>query len=195
MSPAPVIVGICGASGVRYGVELLRALRKRRAETHLIMSHWAERVLCEEGGGELAEVHALASTVYDNDDLAAAPSSSSFLAAGMAIVPATVKTVSAIATASADSLIARSADNMLRSQRPLVVGIRETPLSAPCLENLARLAGWGAVVLPLSPGFYHRPQTLQDLFDFITDKVLDALRLPNPAARRWRGGGARRARR
>ena len=155
-----------------------------------MLSHWAEKVLAEEGGGDAAEVRALASATYDNQDLAAAPSSSSFLAEGMAIVPATVKTVSAIAGSYSDSLIARAADNMLRTRRRLVLGIRETPLSAPCLENLARLAGWGAVVLPLSPGFYHRPETLQDLLDFITDKVLDALCLPSPSARRWRGSGA-----
>ena len=185
-SPPRIIVGISGASGARYGVELLRALRAARVESHLVLSRWAERVFAEEGAGDPAEVRTLASASYDNDDLAAAPSSSSFLAAGMAIVPCSVKTVAEIAAAHSGSLIARAADNMLRTHRPLVVGVRETPLSAPCLENLARLAGWGAVVLPLSPGFYHRPETLQDLFDFITDKVLDCLGLPDPAARRWR---------
>ena len=178
---------MCGASGVRYGVELLRALRGIGAESHLVISRWADRVLVEEGAGDPGDVRALASASYQNDDLAAAPSSSSFLADAMAVIPASVKTVAEIATAQSGSLIARAADNMLRMRSPLVVGIRETPLSAPCLENLARLAAWGAVVLPLSPGFYHQPETVQDLLDFITDKALDCLRVPNPAARRWRG--------
>jgi flavin prenyltransferase len=187
MSSPRIIVGICGASGVRYGVELLRALGAAGAETHLILSHWAERVLAEEQAGTPAEVRALASASYANDDLAAAPSSSSFLVDGVAIVPASVKTVAEIATAQSGSLITRAADNALRMRRRLVVGLRETPLSAPCLENLARLAGWGAVVLPLSPGFYHRPEAVQDLLDFMTDKTLDALGLPSPTARRWGG--------
>jgi 4-hydroxy-3-polyprenylbenzoate decarboxylase len=175
-----------GASGVRYGIELLRALREARVETHLIVSRWVEQNLALEGG-ELREVKELAGATYDNDDLAAAPSSSSFLVDAMVVLPASVKTVAEIACAHSGSLISRAADNMLRLRRPLVIGIRETPLSAPCLENLARLAGYGAVVLPLSPGFYHRPETLQDLFDFITDKVLDCLGLPAPTARRWSG--------
>jgi flavin prenyltransferase len=188
MSSPRIIVGLCGASGVRYGVELLRALRAAGAETHLILSRWAGRVLAEEQAGTPAEVRALASASYDNDDLAAAPSSSSFLVDGVAIVPCSVKTVADIATARSGSLITRAADNALRLHRRLVLGLRETPLSAPCLENLVRLAGWGAVVLPLSPGFYHRPEGLQDLLDFMTDKTLDALGLPSPTARRWQGG-------
>jgi 4-hydroxy-3-polyprenylbenzoate decarboxylase len=181
-----VIVGICGASGVRYGIETLRALAEAGVETHLILSEWAERVMREEGAGDPAAVRSLAAAAYDNADLAAAPSSSSFLVDGMVVIPASVKTVAEIAAAHAGSLIARAADNALRLRRPLVLGVRETPLSAPCLENLARLAGWGAVVLPLSPGFYHRPESLQDLYDFMTGKVLDCLGIANRRYARWR---------
>jgi 4-hydroxy-3-polyprenylbenzoate decarboxylase len=180
-----VIVGICGASGVRYGVELLRALGEVRVESHLVLSRWAREVMAEEIEVGPEEVRALATTVHDNDDLAAPIASSSFNVEGMAVIPASVKTVAEIATAHSATLIARAADNMLKLRRRLVVGIRETPLSGPCLENLARLARYGAVVMPLSPAFYHRPQTLQDMCDFITGKVLDALAIENDRYRRW----------
>ncbi len=184
-----VLVGICGASGVRYGVETLRALAAAGLETHLILSEWAERVLREEGPAEPEQVRALASASYSNRDLAAPPSSSSFGARGMVVIPATVKTVSDLASARAGSLITRAADNLLRLRRPLVVAIRETPLSAPCLANLTELARAGAIVLPLAPGFYHRPQGLQDLFDFISGKVLDCLGVPHQLVPRWSGSG------
>ena len=182
-----IVVGICGASGVRYGVEVLRALGSAGVETHLVLSEWGERLLREEAAGDPGEVRALARAAYGNQELGALPSSSSFGADGMVIVPATVKTVAAVANADASTLIARAADTMLRLHRPLVVCLRETPLSAPCLENLARLARYGATVLPLSPAFYHHPQTIQDLYDFMTGKVLDSLGLPAEAFPRWRG--------
>jgi 4-hydroxy-3-polyprenylbenzoate decarboxylase len=190
-SSSRIVVGMCGASGVRYGVEILRALRSAGVETHLVLSQWAERLLVEEDAGEIDAVRALASHVYANDDFAAPPCSSSFLADGMVVIPATVKTVAEIANAGASTLIARAADNMLRLRRPLVVCVRETPLSAPCLENLTRLARYGAVVLPLSPGFYHRPKSLQDLFDFVTGRVLDCLGIAAEGFPRWQGGGTR----
>jgi len=180
-----VIVGICGASGAVYGVELLRALRDADIEAHLVLSRWAEQVIVEETDMEPAAVRGLAAVVHANDDLAAPIASSSFPVDGMAVVPASVKTAAALASAHTDTLIARAGDNMLKLRRPLVVGIRETPLSGPCLENLARLARYGAVILPLSPGFYHRPAGLQDLYDFITGKVLDGLGIENARYRRW----------
>ena len=183
---------MCGASGVRYGVEVLRALRDLGVETHLVLSEWAERLLVEEDAGDIAAVRALASHVYANDDFAGRPCSSSFPADGMVVIPATVKTVAELASAAASTLIARAGDNMLRLRRPLVVCIRETPLSTPCLENLARLSHHGAVVLPLSPGFYHRPKGLQDLFDFVTGRVLDCLGIKAEGIPRWQGGGAAR---
>lgn len=180
-----IIVGICGASGVTYGVELLRALREAEISSHLVLSRWAEQVIGEETELTMEAVRALATVVHENDDLAAPIASSSVEVDGMAVIPASVKTVAAMASAHTETLIARAADNMLKLRRRLVVGIRETPLSGPCLENLARLARYGAVVLPLSPGFYHRPAGLQDLYDFITGKVLDGLGIDNARYRRW----------
>lgn len=180
-----IIVAICGASGVQYGIELLKALKEAKTETHLILSEWAERLIEEETEYKIAEVKKFASKVYDYKNMAAAVSSSSFLVDGMIVCPATVKTVSEIAHADSSNLISRAADNMLKTRKTLIVCIRETPLSGPCLENLAKICQYGGIVLPLCPGFYHKPKNLQDLFDFISGKALDLLGIQNKKFKRW----------
>ena len=180
-----IIVAICGASGVQYGIELLKALKEAGAETHLVLSEWAEKLVEEETPHSIAVVKKLASKVYDYKNMAAAISSSSFLVDGMIVCPATVKTVSEIAHADSSNLISRAADNMLKTHKPLVVCIRETPLSAPCLKNLFDLSIYGAIVMPLSPGFYHKPKTVKDLTDFIVGKALDLIGIPNKKFKRW----------
>jgi len=181
-----LIVAICGASGVQYGIELLKALREAKIETHLILSEWAGKLIEEETSCKVAEVKKLASKVYDYKDMAAAISSSSFLVDGMVICPATVKTCSEIAHADSSNLISRAADNMLKTKRLLVVCIRETPLSGPCLENLAKISQYGGIVMPLSPGFYHKPKSIKDLEAFIIGKILDLLGIENSKFKRWK---------
>ncbi|MDD5148640.1 MAG: UbiX family flavin prenyltransferase [Candidatus ainarchaeum sp.] len=181
-----IIVAICGASGVQYGISLLEALKEAKIETHLILSEWAEKLIREETSCSVAEVKKLASRVYDYKDMAAAISSSSFLVDGMVVCPATVKTVSEIANADSSNLISRAADNMLKTRKTLVVCIRETPLSGPCLENLAKIPQYGGIVMPLSPGFYHKPKNIKELMDFITGKIMDLLGIENKKFQRWK---------
>jgi 4-hydroxy-3-polyprenylbenzoate decarboxylase len=181
-----IIVAICGASGTAYGIEVLKALKEAGVETHLVLSEWAEKLVKEETNLSVAEVKKLASKNYDYKDMAAAISSSSFLVDGMVVCPATVKTVSEIAHANSGNLISRSADNMLKLRKPLVVCIRETPLSPPCLKNLFELSLYGAIIMPLSPGFYHKPKGIKDLTNFMVGKVLDALNVPNTQFKRWK---------
>jgi len=178
-----IIVGICGASGVGYTKLLLEELKKCKIETHVIISDWAKKILQHESPE--AKIEELANYVYDNSDLAANISSTSFLTDAMVILPATVKTVSDIANAHTDNLIARCADNMLRQRKKLIVCIRETPLSAPALENLHKLALYGAIVFPLSPGFYHKPKTIEEMQSFIVGKILDLLGIENDLFKRW----------
>ena len=180
-----LIVAICGASGVNYGIELLKALKEAKVETHLVLSEWAEKLVKEETNASVEQVKKLASKVYGYKDMAAAISSSSFLVDGMVVCPATVKTVSEIAHADSSNLISRSADNMLKTRKKLVVCIRETPLSGPCLENLAKISQYGGIVMPLSPGFYHQPKTIKDLEAFIIGKTLDLLGIKNKKFKRW----------
>ena len=180
-----LIVAICGASGAGYGIELLKALKEAGVETHLVLSEWAEKLIEEETDCKIEEVKNLASKCYGYREMDAAISSSSFLVDGMIVCPATVKTCSEIANAESSNLISRAADNMLKMRKKLVVCIRETPLSGPCLENLAKIARYGGIVMPLSPGFYHKPKEIKDLQAFIVGKVLDAFGIENKKFKRW----------
>ncbi len=181
-----IIVAICGASGVEYGIRLLEALKESRVETHLVLSEWAEKLIEEETDYKITQVKKLATVVHGYRDMAAPISSSSFPVDGMIVCPATVKTVFEIANAATDNLISRCADNMLKIRKPLVVCIRETPLSGPCLENLVKISQYGGIVLPLSPGFYHKPKHIKDLMDFISGKVLDLMGIENNKFKRWK---------
>lgn len=178
-----IIVGVCGASGIGYAAMLLKELKARKIETHLIMSRYAKEVAKHEIPDE--KIEALATKLYDEKDMAASISSTSFVVDAMVILPATVKTASDIACAHTDNLIARCADNMLRQRKKLIVCIRETPLSAPTLENLYKIALFGAIVFPLSPAFYHKPRNIEDMQKFIVGKILDLLGIENKLFKRW----------
>lgn len=180
-----IIVALTGASGIDYGIEVVKALIDSDVQTHVILSKWAEKVIEKESHIDLVEFRKGISHLYSEKDMSASISSSSTLIDGMVVIPATVKTVSNIANANTDNLVARAADIMLKMRKPLIIGIRETPLSSACLHNLYQLSTYGAIILPLSPGFYHKPETIKDLLDFITGKVLDCLNIPNTKFSRW----------
>ena len=180
-----IIVALTGASGVDYGIEVIKALSSHDVETHVIISKWAKQVIENESFNTLDDFQKLPDYLYKENDMSAAISSSSTIVDGMVVIPATVKTVSNIALANTGNLISRVADNMLKMRKPLIIGIRETPLSPGCLHNLHQLSLYGAIILPLSPGFYHRPKSIQDLFDFISGKILDCFNIPNDKYTRW----------
>ena len=180
-----IIIGISGASGTNYALTLLRELKKQKIETHVIISEWAEKVFRAETGKSISEIKKLATKTYANSQMDALISSSSFLADGMIILPASVKTCSEIATAHTSTLITRCADIMLRYRKPLVVGLRETPLSGPCLEQLAAIAKYGGIIFPLSPGFYGKPKKISDLEGFIAGKAMDLIGVGNNSYKRW----------
>ncbi len=181
----PLVVGITGASGVIYGVELLKALRNGDVETHLIMSESAGRNLAIETDYTLSEVRELADVVYNNKDLAAAVASGSFLTRGMVIVPCTIKSLSGIAYSYSDNLITRAADVTLKERRPLIMMVRETPLHKGHLEMMVRCADLGATILPPMPSFYHAPQSIQDIIDHSVGKVLDQVGIEHNLFQRW----------
>ena len=181
-----LIIGISGASGTNYALNLLAHLKKQEVETHVIISEWAERVFEKENDSDISELKKLATKTYGNDEMGALISSSSFLADGMVIIPASVKTASEIATAHTGTLIPRCADIMLRYKKPLVVCLRESPLSGPCLENLAMISKYGGIIFPLSPGFYGKPEKISDLEDFVSGKVMDLIGMENNIYQRWK---------
>ncbi|MEE8340456.1 MAG: UbiX family flavin prenyltransferase [Xanthomonadales bacterium] len=181
----PLVVGITGASGVIYGVELLKALQNTDVETHLILSESAGRNLAIETNYSIKEVRSLADVVYSNKDVGAAVASGSFLTRGMVVVPCTIKSLSGIAYSYADNLITRAADVTLKEKRTLVMMVRETPLHKGHLEMMARCADLGATILPPMPSFYHGPQSIQDIINQSIGKVLDQMGIEHNLFRRW----------
>lgn len=183
----PLIVAITGASGVIYGVEMLRVLKELGQETHLIVSDAACKNFAIETAYTLEDVRAMASVVYDNNDIGAAVASGSFRTRGMIVAPCTVKTLSAIANSFTYNLIVRAADVCLKERRTLVLMVRETPLHKGHLDLMSRAADYGAVILPPMPAFYHRPETLMDVIHQSIGKALDQVGIEHNLFKRWSG--------
>lgn len=184
---APVLVGITGATGVIYGVELLRALRALGQSAHLILSEWGAQTLALETDFDLDEVRGLADEVYANKDLSAAVASGSFPIRGMVVAPCSVKTLSGIANSFTCNLMIRAADVTLKERRPLVLVFRETPLHKGHIDLMARAADMGAVLLPPVPAFYSRPASVADIVSHTVGKILDQLGIDHDVAPRWNG--------
>ena len=183
----PLVVAITGASGVIYGVEMLRVLKELGQATHLILSEAAGMNLAIETDYALDEVKALATVVYPNKDIGAAVASGSFRTRGMIVAPCTVKTLSAIANSFTYNLVVRAADVTLKERRPLVLMVRETPLHKGHLELMARAADCGAVILPPMPAFYHKPASIMDLVHQSIGKALDQVGIEHKLFKRWAG--------
>lgn len=190
----PVVLALTGASGAPYGVRLLEVLARERVPTWLMISRHGWRLLKEECGiGTLARLKRATGgnwasvTQFSDDDRGARPASGSQRTAGMVLCPCSMGTVSAIAQGASRSLIERAADVTLKERRKLIVVPRETPLSLIHLRNLVQLTEAGGVVIPAAPGFYHRPTRIEELVDFIVQRVLDQLGLDLTIARRWQG--------
>ena len=190
----PIVLAITGASGAPYAVRLLQALVEAQRPVQLIVSSHGLRLLRTEV--DIDSVAALRDrvgavgwdrwvTTFDDGDRGAAPASGSALNAGMVICPCSMGTVSAIAAGSSRSLVERAADVALKERRPLLLVPRETPLSAIHLENMLRVTRAGAVVMPAAPGFYHRPESVADLVNFIVARILDHLHVPHSVSARW----------
>jgi len=183
----PLVVAITGATGVIYGVELLRVLRALGQETHLILSEAAAMNLGIETSHSIEEVRSLASVVHANKDVGASPASGSFRTRGMIVAPCTIKTLSAIANSFTYNLVVRAADVTLKERRKLVLMVRETPLHKGHLELMTRAADYGAVILPPMPAFYHHPQTILDLVHQSIGKALDQVGIEHRLFQRWSG--------
>ncbi len=190
----PVILALTGASGALYGVRLLDVLARNKIPTELIISSHGWRLLETEAGitddaglkartgGDWSSV-----TVHSDDDRGAGPASGSHRTRGMVICPCSMGTVAAIAAGTSRSLIERAADVTLKERRKLILVPRETPLSLIHLRNLVSVTEAGAVVIPAAPGFYHRPTSIDQLIDFIVQRILDQLDIDVALTPRWSG--------
>ena len=193
MTDRPIVLAITGASGARYALHLLESLVAAKRQVQLIVSSHGWRLLETEVA--ISSVEGLRTyerwdsyvTVFDDADRGAPPASGSALNDGMVICPCSMGTLSAIAAGSSRSLVERAADVALKERRKLILVPRETPLSAIHLENMLRVTRAGAVVMPASPGFYHRPASVHDLVEFMVARILDHLNVPHRLGKRWTG--------
>lgn len=202
-TPAPaqrtVNLAITGASGAQYALRLLQCLVAAGCRVHVMVSRAAQVVIATEtdlklpgspsamqecltdfSGAEPGQV-----LVFGREDWFAPPASGSGEKAPLVICPCSTGTLSALATGASNNLIERAGDVALKERRQLILVPREAPYSEVHLENMLRLTRMGAVVMPASPGFYHKPQSIEDLVDFVVARLLDHLGLPQDLMPRW----------
>ncbi|MBI4550240.1 MAG: UbiX family flavin prenyltransferase [Candidatus Omnitrophica bacterium] len=196
----PWVVGITGSSGVVYGLCLVRALAETGREIALTVTDAARIVMREELGLETPPLeqpdfpNALFSKevldrvrYFHYKDLLAPISSGSFPTAGMIVMPCSMSSLSQIANGASQNLLERAADVTLKEKRRLVLVPRETPFSAVHLENMLKLSRLGVDIVPANPGFYARPQKIDDLINFVVGKVLDLVGIETELFQRWKG--------
>ena len=184
-TPARLVVGVSGASGVVDGLRALDACRDLGVQSHLIFSKAAALTLAQETGLSVADVNARADVPHKVGDVGAAISSGSFPTLGMIIAPCSVRTMSEIATGLTSSLLTRAADVTLKERRPLVLMVRETPLHLGHLRTMVRLAEMGAVIAPPLPAFYAKPTSLEEMVDQSVGRALDLFGLSWTPVKRW----------
>jgi 4-hydroxy-3-polyprenylbenzoate decarboxylase len=180
-----LIIGITGASGVIYGIRFLELLKNTPIETHLVLSKAAERTIAYETDFKIREIKEMADVLHDNSDIGASIASGSFRARGMVIAPCSMKSLAEVASGVADNLIARAADVMLKERRRLVLMVRETPLHAGHIRNMAQATENGAIIAPPVPAFYARPQSLDEMVTQSCGRVLDLFDIDLPETARW----------
>lgn len=202
---ATFTLAMTGASGAPYALRLLHVLVGAGHNIHLLMSHAATRVLVEEAGIEIdlrtlnpqtllalnerplpcSAVNSGRVQYHSLTDFSAPVASGSARSDGMVICPCSMGTLAAVAQGISTNLIHRAADVQLKERRKLIVVPRETPLSTIHLENMLRLTQAGGIVLPAMPGYYHKPQSVDDLIDFVVARICDHLGVELAFSKRW----------
>ncbi|TJZ79142.1 flavin prenyltransferase UbiX [Chitiniphilus eburneus] len=194
-----ITLAFTGASGLAYGIRTLECLLAAGCTVHVLYTQAAQIVAREELGvtwpgraealGDLLReqfgVDDSRLKVWGQQEWFAPMASGSNPGDGMVVVPCTMGALAAIAHGNSDNLLERAADVMIKERKTLIVVPREAPFSALHLENMLKLARLGVVILPPNPGFYHQPQTIADLVDFVVARILDQLGVPHALQRRW----------
>lgn len=194
------ILGISGATGAAYGIRLLEVLNQKDYEVDLIISEAGRIVIREETGIQLSgesktslktlqeklDINPGTVRIFRNDDFETPPASGSNPVEGMIIAPCTMGTLAGVAHGYANNLMRRSADVMIKHRRPLILLARETPFSSIHLENMLKLSRLGVVILPPIPAFYQKPETIEDMVDFVVGRVLDVMGIDHGLYRRWK---------
>ncbi len=183
-----LIIGITGATGSVYGVELLKVLGSLDDwESHLVLSDAGALNLWHELKMRRKDLEKLAAAAYSPKDIGAAIASGSFLTEGMVIAPCSMKTLAAVAHAHADDLVSRADDVVLKERRRLVLVPRETPLNLAHLRNMTAVTEMGAIVMPPVPAFYALPKTIEELVAHTVGRILDLFGVHSARLTRWQG--------
>ena len=191
MTDKRIVTAITGASGAAYALRLLQCLARAGAEIHLVISPHGRQLLAEElditeaSPRALLGDHADRVTLYAHQDVGSRLASGSFRTDGMVICPCSSNTLGAIASGLGDNLIRRAAAVTLKEARRLILVPREMPLSPIDLEAMLTICRAGGIICPAAPGFYMRPQRVDDLIDFVVGKVLDLLSIEHALPTRW----------
>ncbi len=201
-----ITVGVTGASGAVLARAALRLLEAddRVSRVHLVVTEAGQRLLAQELGvsaADLKQIPALLSgtsakkiELLANRDIGASIASGSYSVDAMIVIPCSASTLSSIANGASDDLLARAADVCLKERRPLLLCLRETPLSRVHLQNMLCAQEAGAVMMPVVPAFYYSPQTIEDLVEQFVCRALAQIDLPQEKQFRWEGGAKTRAR-
>ncbi|MCB5225447.1 UbiX family flavin prenyltransferase [Alishewanella sp. 16-MA] len=202
-SPTEITLAFTGASGAPYGWRLLELLLKQQVKVHLLISSAARVVFATEHDIKLPaaaercaaqlqqhfQCDAELLKVYGKDDWFSPVASGSAAPRQMVVCPCSTGSLSAIAQGASDNLIERAADVVIKEGGKLILVVRESPLSAIHLENMLKLSRLGVCIMPAAPGFYHQPQQISDLVDFMVARILDQLGLSQQLVARWGYGG------
>lgn len=180
-----MIIGISGATGVIYGIELLKALRQIGIETHLVVTRTGDITRAIETNLSAKELKLLADHHYHIDNLAAPISSGSYRTMGMIVAPCSMRTLGEIATNTTSNLLTRAADVILKERRRLVLMTRESPLHAGHLKSMLAVTEMGGIIAPPVPAFYANPQTVEDLVAHTVGRILDLFDIDTKSFPRW----------
>ncbi|AEB06251.1 3-octaprenyl-4-hydroxybenzoate carboxy-lyase [Coriobacterium glomerans PW2] len=185
-SGARVVVGVSGASGAALALECLRCLAETEVESCLVLSSNAELTINQELGMSVEEFSGHADRVFDNRNIGASIASGTFRTDGMIVAPCSMKTLSGVANGFSENLLLRAADVTLKEQRPLVLMVRESPLSAIHVDNMAKLARIpGVVLMPPLLTFYNEPTSVDDMVHHIVCKALQVFDIECSGFHRW----------
>ncbi|MDX1334567.1 MAG: flavin prenyltransferase UbiX [Gammaproteobacteria bacterium] len=199
MAIKTLTVAITGASGIQYGLRLLEVLAQSKIQLRVLISRPAQVVATMETDlelpGQTGEQEAFLTeyckaepgqiSVYGREQWSAPVASGSGVSDAMVVCPCTTGTLSSLATGASRSLIERAGDVSIKERKPMILVVRETPFSSIHLENMLRLSQAGVTIMPANPGFYHRPEQVEDLVDFMVARILDHLDIPQDLMPQW----------
>lgn len=188
-----IVAAITGASGAIYGQRLVELLAENGHDVHLVISRHGRRLLADELGIDVPQAEMFTTAAperivcHDVDNIGAVLASGSYPTDGMVICPCSSNTLAAVASGLANTLITRAAQVCLKERRRLILCTREMPLSRIDIDNMAKVTDAGAIVCPMSPGFYANPKSVDDLVDFVVARILDLLGIQHALTTRWAG--------